>query len=334
MSSNRPATHRLKRALSAGLRRAGVPIDIDPATLQHHEQAIGDLFPAVQDSQAKVSDINGRLALVETHLPELLNTIASSAGALRLLRRDLDETGRELRALTDRIGWLEDFRDTAHPTELENLAEGIRGSWKRIETIRLETLLELRYGKGGRPAQEVVEPSIASPDKVERAVADGVVKLNLGCGHLPLDDYLNVDVRALPGVDIVAAIDELPFEPGGVDEIFSAHMLEHFPQSLLELRLLPYWMGLLRAGGVLRAVVPDGGALLGDFAAGTVDYDDFRKIVFGGQEYEGDFHYNLFTAGTLGGLLTEAGFVDVAIEAEGRMNDVCPELQISARRPD
>ena len=46
-------------------------------------------------------------------------------------------------------------------------------------------------------------------------------------------------MRDLPGVDVVAKAGDLPFEPGSVDEIYSAHLLEHFPQEAMRRRLLP-----------------------------------------------------------------------------------------------
>ena len=55
----------------------------------------------------------------------------------------------------------------------------------------------------------------------------------------PMEGYVNVDMRELPGIDVVATVDDLPFEPGTLDEIFSSHTLEHFPQEVLRRQLLP-----------------------------------------------------------------------------------------------
>ncbi len=311
------------RRLAPGLmalRNRGLAVD-------HHDRAIHDIVPALQGTQANVAELSVRLAAIEAHMPKFLNTISSTAGTLRTLQR-------ERKALDDRLTWLEEFRTEVHPQQLENLAAGIRESWERIELIRTETLLELRYGKHGTAFhQESEEPRVVDEEKVSKALAAGEVRLNLGCGHLPMDGYINVDARGLPGVDVVAPVDSLPFEPGQVREIFSAHLLEHFPRELLIRRLLPYWVDLLQPGGELRAVVPDGKSLIAQYSEGSVPEETFQSIVYGGQEYEGDFHHSLFNAESLGRILTEAGLVDVTVEAEGRMNDVCPELQISARRP-
>jgi hypothetical protein len=332
---DRPAGPTLKarlRALAGKVVRRLIPhVDgfapADRAVLQHHDRALSDIFPALQAAQATVTDLEGRLAAIEEHMPAFLNTISSTAGSLRSLKREHEAFG-------DRITWLEEFRKDIHPQQLENLASGIRESWARIELIRAETLLELRYGREGTAATDAVaDPHVVDETKVGAALDAGSVRLNLGCGHLPIDGYLNVDSRELPGVDVVAGVDQLPFDKGQVTEIFSAHMLEHFPRELLVRRLLPYWFELLAPGGELRAVVPDGRAHVEGYTRGDVPESVFQSIVYGGQEYEGDFHFSLFNADSLSEILAGAGFVDVTVEAEGRMNDVCPELQIVARRP-
>ena len=64
-----------------------------------------------------------------------------------------------------------------------------------------------------RLAHEPIAAEIVNPDAL---ASDGPPRLNLGCGHIPLDGYVNVDIRALPGVDVVAPVDALPFDPASV----------------------------------------------------------------------------------------------------------------------
>jgi predicted SAM-dependent methyltransferase len=157
--------------------------------------------------------------------------------------------------------------------------------------------------------------------------------LNLGSGHIALDGYINVDRRELPGVDVVAEADELPFKHGEVDEIFSAHMLEHFPQEQIRRDLLPYWFNLLKDGGIFRAIVPDSDGMIKAYVSGEYPYERIREVTFGSQDYDGDFHYNMFSADSLSALLKEAGFSDVEILAANRENGGCKEFEIIARRP-
>lgn len=45
------------------------------------------------------------------------------------------------------------------------------------------------------------------------------------------------------------------------------------------------------------------------YLAGEYPFEQLREVTFGGQDYDGDFHYNTLTTGTK--LLKEAGFVNV-----------------------
>jgi predicted SAM-dependent methyltransferase len=159
------------------------------------------------------------------------------------------------------------------------------------------------------------------------------LKLNLGCGQAPLSGYVNVDRRALPGVDIVAPIEDVPVAPDSVAEIYSAHLLEHVPQEALRRQLLPYWRSLLRPDGLLRAVVPDGSAMIAGVAEGSYPFDDFRRDLFGAQENESDYHHNLLTPDSLRALLLEAGFTDIAVSTRGRTDGRRFEFEIVARKP-
>lgn len=328
------------------------------------ERSVGDLSRTnprldalelvVGQLQRAVGDLQQRLDTVDRHLPGVLNAVASTNGTARLLRRELDaviertnsahtafadESSRlsgEVAGLTaDVVRMGDHIRDELWP--LQAKAQGLDGLYQtaewlthRIETVRAEMLHELRYG-----------PAKRQPERVEARIVDAsalsgdgsLPRLNLGCGHVALNGYVNVDVRELPGVDVVAPVDSLPFGPDGVAEIFSAHVLEHFPQVALERQLLPYWFGLLAPGGTFRAVVPDVDAMFDQYRAGEISFDNLREVVYGGQEYDGDFHHTAFTPASLAALLEAAGFVDTEVIARGRVNGACLEFEIEARRP-
>lgn len=200
--------------------------------------------------------------------------------------------------------------------------------WNRVEFIRKELFFELRYGRRQPKEPAALEPRIISPAKLAAARAEGL-KLNLGCGHVPLEGYINIDQRELPGVDVVAQAGNLPFETHSTSEMFSAHVLEHFPEQHLR-RLLPYWRSLLKPRGMFRAIVPDGQAMLEGIADGSYPFEHFREVLFGAQEYEGDFHFNLFTPESLSKMLDEAGFEQITVPVKGRKNDICFEFEIVA----
>jgi len=246
--------------------------------------------------------------------------------------RHLSTTHDRLLELSDQTLHLEnELRDQKRMAE--QMARSLQHGLERTEFVRRELMYEMRYGAREASASGdrlKVEPRIVSQSRLEDARAS-TIRLNLGCGHLPLADYLNVDRRPLDGVDIIAEVDDLPFATGEVDEIYSAHLLEHFPQEQLLREVIPYWRGLLREGGVFRAVVPDAEAMIRGYAEGTYPYTDLREVTFGAQDYDGDFHFNMFTPDSLTRLLGEAGFESVEIIASSRKNGACFEFEIIAR---
>jgi hypothetical protein len=292
----------LQRALTLFRRLAGS----DPARMDHLQRQLDLHGQAIQRMEG---GLEPRVAAVEQHLPTLLNTIASGRGVNRRLQREVSEiAGRE-----------------------RDFAQSLADVWSRIEMIRREVMFELRYGDHGDRGLPSVESKIVDEEKV-RAAREAGLRLNLGCGHIPIDGYVNVDMRDLPGVDVIAPVDAVPFEAGEVVEVFNSHLVEHFPQEQFVREVLPYWVSLLRPGGTLRVVLPDAGSMLDGFAEGTVSYDDLREVLYGGQEYEGDYHFNMYTSASLASILEAAGLTEVTVEAEGRRNGACLEMQLSARR--
>src|SRR5690606_15482577 len=102
-------------------------------------------------------------------------------------------------------------------------------------------------------------------------------------------------------------VDNLPFAEGTVDGIYAAHLLEHFPKRYLLDVLLPYWRSLLKPGGTLELVVPDSEAMLAAHQRGEIDFATLAEVTFGKQDYDGDFHYAMYSPASLVALLEEAG---------------------------
>ena len=84
-----------------------------------------------------------------------------------------------------------------------------------------------------------------------------VLRLNLGCGDKPLQGWTNVDIRDLPGVDIVYDLRRLPwpFDSGDVDEILMDNVLEHLA-SRDAIRVLNEIGRVLKLGGQATIIVP------------------------------------------------------------------------------
>jgi hypothetical protein len=268
----------------------------------------------LNDADTRLKDADTRLSQADTRLGEADTRMAALANQADGLANTLDRSGAETRG------------------DIATIKESVTYLLGRVEFVRRELMFEMRYGAsapGGGDEALQADTAIVATDKVEAARRDGL-RLNLGCGHVPLDGYLNVDRRALPGVDIVAEVDQLPFAAAEVQEIFSAHLLEHFPQEQLRRKLLPYYFGLIRSGGQFHAVVPDAEAMMREYARGEYPYDSMREVLYGGQDYDGDFHFNMFTPASLSELLIEAGFVNPRIIAAGRKNGQCYEFEIAA----
>nr|MCU0809227.1 hypothetical protein [Candidatus Contendobacter sp.] len=240
------------------------------------------------------------------------------------------EISRRVDQHTHRLNVLEDALQYASP-KVDRLE-------RRLETVRFECLHELRAGRDSSAGKTVgaVPPIVArvlEPEKLARQRAAGGLRLNLGCGHLPDEDRINVDARELPGVDLVADITRLPLEPGGVAEIYSAHVLEHFPEEDLRRIALPHWFELLASGGRFSAVVPDAVAMLEAYQRGEMNFADLRTVMFGGQEYAGDFHFTMFSPESLSALLAAAGFQHIECPVRSRGNGLCLEMQVTAIKP-
>jgi len=285
--------------------------------------------------------LNHRQHVFETEqLPTLLQTLSdlnnlahSVPVALRKSTRDLSDLRGQVENLSDLRGQVENLSDLRG--QVENLSGSIHYLLGRVEFVRRELMFEMRYGASDSSSQGIhikAQTKILSPEKL-LAFRNEKLKLNLGCGHIPLQGYLNVDRRELPGVDIVAEVDELPFECGEIDEIFSAHLLEHFPQEQLRREILPYWIKLLKIGGGFRAVVPDAEAMIKEYFKGEYQYDDMREVIYGLQDYDGDFYFNMFTPLSLGKILKDSGFEQVTLLDSARRNGKCFEFEILAIKP-
>lgn len=311
---------------------------------------VGQLAGANHDLAARHHRTATTVEQIELHQPAVLNAIASTNGTTRLLRRELDDLRIWLdeklaamasddaataklaaEAAAELMGDVAPAREALWELDLALRSHVETQAWLlgRVEAVRNEMLYELRYGR-----QSVPDPVGARSEPARPIVRmdEGSLRLNIGCGLLPLEGYVNIDMRDLPGVDVVAPVDELPVEPGSVAEIFSAHTIEHFPEEHLRRRLLPYWHDLLEPGGTFRAVTPDLGAMTEAYVQGEFSFEQLRLATFGGQEYEGDFHYTGFTVDSVSALLHESGFAEVEVVESGRMNGECLELEVRARR--
>lgn len=89
-----------------------------------------------------------------------------------------------------------------------------------------------------------------------------MIRLYLGCGSTPRPGWVNLDSRALPGVDIVRdVLRGLPFADGTVDEIASENFLEHLPQTEA-IWIMNEMHRVLKLGGVAHHLIPEAGSVI------------------------------------------------------------------------
>jgi len=156
------------------------------------------------------------------------------------------------------------------------------------------------------------------------------MKLHLGCGNKKIHGFTNVDIRALPGVDIVHDITNLPmFEDNSVDEIRASHVIEHIsPNRVVD--TLQEWYRILKPDGLLRIYCPDAGKLAQDYIDGKINCEKLSYQLFGAQDYDENFHVLAIDRKRLDKMITDAGFE--IIGRDPRPNAYPWDLGIQAKK--
>jgi predicted SAM-dependent methyltransferase len=132
-------------------------------------------------------------------------------------------------------------------------------------------------------------------------------KLHLGCGTKHIEGYTNIDIRYLPGVDEVNNIRFLRnYKNNSVDEIYACHVLEHFGRWEYK-TVLSRWFELLKPGGVLKLAVPNFSSICSHYVK-TGNLNSIMGLLYGGQDYDENYHYITFDFNSLNNDLSTIGF--------------------------
>lgn len=272
--------------------------------------------------------ILGLIERIQTSATEVVQGHRSYADWLKGLTTSHDGMKRWLELMSQEL--------RGNTMQLGATASGMNGTnaWLSVLCRKLEMVaLDIRERVPVVPETGTyITPYIIDNDVMNARIAsmNGKVRLNLGSGEKPLPNYINCDGRPLPDTHVVADIRALPFEAGTVDEISSEHLVEHFRQHHLETVILPYWKTLLRSGGIIRVICPNWEEMLEQLNDGRMSLDSFKHVTFGGQDYVGDDHFSMYTPKTFIELLTRVGFTSPNVVVAGRMNGLCPEMEITA----
>jgi predicted SAM-dependent methyltransferase len=133
-------------------------------------------------------------------------------------------------------------------------------------------------------------------------------KLIVGAGDRQKEGWTSHDVVALPGIQIVCEMMDLPNKvtPGEIEAIEATHVLEHFAMAKVP-ELFGMLYSLLKPGGEIYIEVPN--FLWHAHQIIKNPYD--RQIVeyaYGGQKDKWDYHMNGFTPQILKQDLEDVGF--------------------------
>jgi len=144
----------------------------------------------------------------------------------------------------------------------------------------------------------------------------GINKLHLGCGNIHIDGWCNIDARPSEFVDVVDDVTKLAkFPIDSASEIYACHVLEHVSHNEVE-AVLKRWLDVLIPGGTIRISVPDLDKIV------TVYYKNWNHfqtdgnspwigLIYGGQDYEYNYHKTGFNFCWLKHLMNKAGYVDI-----------------------
>lgn len=154
-----------------------------------------------------------------------------------------------------------------------------------------------------------------------RAPRSGVVKVHLGPGSKRyIDGWINVDANFISArPDVWADLrNTLPFPDNSVDVIYSHHVIEHLPDTLLAFHFRQMFR-CLKPGGFIRVGGPNGDVAMRKYLEGDdawfSDWPDKRRST-GGRLVNfllcrGE-HQTILTASYLQELAGDAGFGNIA----------------------
>jgi predicted SAM-dependent methyltransferase len=138
-----------------------------------------------------------------------------------------------------------------------------------------------------------------------------------------------MDILPGEGIDLLGDITRLPFSDGTAEEILANDVLEHFPWRETR-QVLREWRRVLGPTGQLCLRTPDLEGLLRLYRerpagwrreeAAEGGIDPIVERLYGGQDYDTNFHYVIFDKTSLADLLEEEGFLVESITPDG--NDI------------
>ena len=115
---------------------------------------------------------------------------------------------------------------------------------------------------------------------------------------------IGVDLRKTESVDVVADARMLPFKNETFDYVYSSHVIEHFSHREVS-KVLREWIRVLKKGGIIEIRCPD--LRLRSLLFFLNPSWQNVKNIYGGQDYENNYHKCGFSYGLLREMLESCG---------------------------
>jgi predicted SAM-dependent methyltransferase len=136
------------------------------------------------------------------------------------------------------------------------------------------------------------------------------MKLHIGCGKKYLPGYKHIDAIDAEHIDFVCDTRQLNMiADESVSELYACHVLEHVKRDHV-MGVLREWQRVLKPGAEIRIAVPDFEAIVAEYVE-TNEINSLQGLLYGGQDYEYNFHYVAFDFAMIEALLTESGLCEV-----------------------
>lgn len=169
------------------------------------------------------------------------------------------------------------------------------------------------------------------------------IKLHLGCGGEKLEDFVNIDLypydyniedtsRSGCVADVFADIGKLGLPDNYIDEIFSAHTLEHFTRWVA-IDMLKDWFRMLKKCGKLIIEMPDfWRCILWLFHIKHKKREVARNQFYGNQWNRLDYetHRYLWSAKEFKKTLIQIGFYDVSVTHKTKTHYKGRDMRVTA----
>lgn len=156
-----------------------------------------------------------------------------------------------------------------------------------------------------------------------------LIRLNLGCGNILLDGFINVDLYN-PSADVEMDIAHLTYPDNYADLIYSCHTLEHF-HFHDGINVLKEWYRVLKPGGIISIETPDFLASCKKFIeSDTMQQINMYSHFFAKPWVQGETHLFLYTETQLRWSLEQTGFINVVRVPARRYigrEDICLKLE-------